>query len=238
MSRVAIDDRGCRGCELCIDECPCGVFEAKPVGDGRRVRAVRPQDCMGCFSCFHLCPSQCIQIEDVELQRPFHRFDENVNLVERFLQGDAAATPALTVEDWQKALQDVSSTLLSLVDAIAENVGRATTAVGRQAGRAAASHLPETRDAQATFEILEGLREWFRDCFVFQYELSGRDIQLTFSDCVIGSIVGEQVGEALLCHMFHDYLAGLLGAYFGGRYRHEFGVAGTLCKIQFFGFQQ
>jgi len=237
MSSVIIENKGCRGCSLCVDNCPVAVFEAELLpGGGQSAQVVRGEDCMGCFACYHLCPSQCIQITDVELQRPFYRVEENVNFVDRFLQTGTTTTASLGVDDWEDAYRDVSSTLVALADAIVENVGRAVTAVGRQAGKVAASHFPEIYEERDLNGVLGRLEERFRDCFSFQYELHGDDIHFTFTDCALNRIVreqtGEQVGDALLCRLFHDYLAGLAGAYSGGRYRYKVPAAGTRCEVQ------
>lgn len=75
MPTVTINDKGCRGCSMCIDECPVLVFDrvekSKTSGSGTVAKVSRSDDCMGCFACYYSCPSQCIQISDVEIQRPF-----------------------------------------------------------------------------------------------------------------------------------------------------------------------
>lgn len=237
MPTVEIQDKGCRGCSLCVDRCPVGVFEAvKHPGGGQSAQVARGADCMGCFACYHLCPSQCIRIGDVELQRPFYRVAENVAFVERFVHA-GTTTASLTPADWDEAYRDVSSTLVALSGAIVENVGRAVNAVGRQAGKVAASHFPEIYEEPDLDGVLRRLQERFHGCFPFQYALQGEDIHFTFDHCALCRIVQtetqEQVGEALLCKLFHDYLAGLAGAYTGGRYRYAVPQAGARCEVHF-----
>ena len=237
MTMVTIEDKGCRGCSLCVDECPVSVFEAelKPEG-GQSAQVVRSEDCVGCFACYHLCPSQCIQITDVELQRPFYRVEENVNFVDRFLQA-GATTGSLQTSDWEEAYRDVSTTLVALAEAIVENVGRAVTAVGVQSGRVAASHFPEIYEEQDLDGVLGRIQERFQGSFSFEYELHGEDIHFTFTNCVLNQVVAqetrEKVGDALLCRLFHDYLAGLASAYSGGRYRYKVPEAGARCEVLF-----
>jgi hypothetical protein len=191
---------------------------------------------VGCFACYHLCPSQCIAITDVVLQRPFYRVDENVNFVNRFLQA-GTTTASLQVSDWEEAYRDVSTTLVALAEAIVENVGRAVTALGVQAGKVAASHFPEIYEERDLDGVLRRLQERFQDCFSFQYELHGEDIHFTFTNCVLHRVVQqetrEKVGDALLCKLFHDYLAGLASAYSGGRYRYQVPEAGARCEVRF-----
>lgn len=241
MPLVTIEDKGCRGCSLCVDKCPVSVFEAemRPAG-GQSAHVVHSEDCMGCFACYHLCPSQCIQITDAELQRPFYRVEENVNFVERFLQ-TGTTTGSLQASDWDEAYRDVSTTLVALAEAIVENVGRAVNAVGRQAGKVAASHFPEIYEEQELDGVLGRLRERFQDCFSFEYEIHGEDIHFTFTNCALNQIVAqetrEKVGDAVLCRLFHDYLAGLAGAYSGGRYRYTVPTAGAQCEVRFAKFR-
>jgi len=237
MTTVTIEDKGCRGCSLCVDECPVTVFEAKPRPEGgQSAQVARSEDCVGCFACYHLCPSQCIKISDVELQRPFYRVAENVKFVDRFLQV-GTTTASLQASDWEEAYRDVSTTLVALADAISENVGRAVAAVGIQAGKVAASHFPEIYEERDLDGVLRRLQERFQDCFSFQYELHEEDIHFTFTNCVLNQVVQqetrEKVGDALLCRLFHDYLAGLAAAYSGGRYRYEGPEAGARCQVRF-----
>ena len=42
---------------------------------------------------------------------------------------------------------------------------------------------------------------------------------------------GQQPGEAVLCEIFHEYLAGLLTAYAGKTLRHELVAAGSTCSL-------
>jgi NAD-dependent dihydropyrimidine dehydrogenase PreA subunit len=220
-----------------VDECPVSVFEARPRAEGgQSAQVVRSEDCVGCFVCYHLCPSQCIGIADVDLQRPFYRVEENVNFVDRFLQV-GTTTAGLQASDWEEAYRDVSTTLVALAEAIVENVGRAVTAVGVKAGKVAASHFPEIYEEQDLDGVLKRLQERFQDCFSFQYELDGDDIRFTFNNCALCQIVqqetGEKVGDALLCRLFHDYLSGLAAAYTGSRYRYEVPEAGARCQVRF-----
>ncbi|VFN00768.1 MAG: 4Fe-4S dicluster domain-containing protein [Candidatus Kentron sp. G] len=66
MSHVTIDEKGCRGCSLCVDNCPVQVFERTPIARKPTQRAVarviRSADCMGCFACYYLCPSQLLRL--------------------------------------------------------------------------------------------------------------------------------------------------------------------------------
>jgi NAD-dependent dihydropyrimidine dehydrogenase PreA subunit len=120
---------------MCVDLCPVDVFE---YDDQQDVAVVaRQQDCIGCLSCSYMCPSQCVDVGDVEMMRPFHRIPSHVSLAERLLQA-AAPGAVLTTEDHEEASSDVAARLLALADAIVEIMGRGYKPVGRRAGAAAA----------------------------------------------------------------------------------------------------
>lgn len=232
MPEVKIENRGCRGCTMCVDICPCEVFD---YDQGAELASVaRGVDCIGCYSCFYACPSQCIEIADSHLQRPFYRIEQNVALVERFLQAKTA-TRTLTAEDWQEAEGDVSSTLFALSRAILEMMGRGTKALGRKSGAVAAAHLPEIYEEKDLDGVLRRLQERFRGCFSFEFQRAGEEVDFTFHPCVIGQFVsktGDKVGEAVTCQLFHEYLAGLVGAYAGVNYRYQLPKVGESCVMR------
>lgn len=234
MPTVTIDEKGCRSCTLCIDICPVEVFDLD--AETELALAPREVDCIGCLSCFYLCPSQCIQIGDVELQRPFHRIEHNVAFVERFLN-EPTAIRSLTAQDWEEALRDLEVTMVSLGRATEEMLGRGTRALGRKSGLLASAHMPEVYEDVALDRVLAALQQRFRHSFDFDFELpDGQDqLALAFHPCGLLSLVegaGETPGEAVLCQLFHGYLAGLLGAHTGSNYKHELTRSGSDCQIK------
>ncbi len=233
MPKVKIEDRGCRGCTLCVDLCPVQVFEFDAKDNLATV--TRQDDCIGCLSCFYACPAQCVEVSDVELMRPFHRIEENVALVERFLQAKSA-TKSLTPEDCEEAHRDVAARLAALAGAVTETMGRGQKAVGRKAGALAAAHLPEMYEGKGLEEVLKRMQERFRSSFDFEYALSGTAVQLTFKPCglfrVVSEATKEKVGEAVLCQLFHEYWAGLLGSFCDARYKYEVPQVGASCVMK------
>ncbi len=238
MAVVKIDKNGCRGCSLCVDDCPGNVFDSEgdPAKAARFAKVSRGDDCMGCFACYYLCPSQCIEISDVEMQRPFYRIEENVAFVEGFLQAPAM-TETMTPDDWNEAHKDVSMTLVSLSQAIHSTMGQGMRALGRHAGARAAPHFPEIYEERTLEGRLQRLQERFRHSFNFDYKTDGEDLEFTFSPCGLATVVEEEakekIGDAVLCHLFHDYLAGLVSAYSGITYRHEVLRTGDSCVVRF-----
>ncbi len=232
MAVVTIVERGCRGCTLCVDTCPVDVFELDQAESLARV--ARPEDCIGCLSCDYVCPSGCIEVGDVEVLRPFHRISNHVALLERFLQVPPAAW-VLTPEDLAEAEKDVAARLIALADAVVEIMGRGHKAVGRRAGAVAAAHMPEMYESAGLEQVLPALERQLGEAFALRFEGGDHGIDARFSPCGLCQVVtdaGQRPGEAVLCEIFHEYLAGLLTAYAGARVRHELLEAGSTCSLR------
>lgn len=221
MGTVQIEERGCRGCSLCVEICPVDVFEKGQTDPVPKI--VSAADCMGCFSCVYICPSRCIAVDDVQLQRPFYRSEENMALVEKFLQSSNTMA-MLTEKDWDEACRDVSMTLVSLSKAILALMGRGTRAIGRKSGSITAAHLPEIYEEKDLNGILRRLQDRLRHFFDFDCRMDNDDIELRFMPCPLSQVAekaGDKIGDAVVCQLFHDYMAGLIGAYAGVNYRFK-----------------
>jgi len=66
---IIIDGNVCKGCHICIDQCPKDVLE---VSQSRSTKgylmpvASRIEDCIGCMLCEIICPDLAITVEGVE----------------------------------------------------------------------------------------------------------------------------------------------------------------------------
>ncbi|HWR58925.1 MAG TPA: ferredoxin family protein [Thermodesulfovibrionales bacterium] len=232
MVNVTIIDKGCRGCTLCVDTCPVNVFDYDAGKDLAKV--ARQEDCIGCLSCYYECPSQCIEVSDIERMRPFHRIEEHAALIEKFLQ-EKAAGRAIKAEDLEEARKDVSARLVALTNTIVEVLGTGYKAVGRRAGALAAAHLPEVYEEKGLDYVLGGMQRLFHQAFQFDFKVSGEAVSMEFHPCGLCRIVeqaGWKVGEAVLCQVFHEFWAGLLTAYIGTSYRYELPMIGATCKME------
>jgi len=234
MPKVAIEERGCRGCSRCIDVCPTQVFAADPATGIARV--ARQEDCIGCASCAYVCPSRCLTVSDYVEQRPFHRIEANVALVERFLQR-RSASQALADADYDVAIRDASVRLEAMAAAAAATLGRGQKAAGRKAGQLMAEHLPEMHEAATLEEALGSIQRRLAGAFDFepQVELSGQVVNLRFSHCSLAPVVqthGGAVGSAALCSLFHEYWGGLVGAFNKKRYLVEVQASGDRCLLR------
>jgi NAD-dependent dihydropyrimidine dehydrogenase PreA subunit len=215
MPQVTIDEKGCRDCALCVEICPTEVFSR----DERRelAQVTKPEDCIGCTS--------CLTVSDYTPQRPFYRIEENAALVARFLQ-DKPLSVELSPADYQEALGDVHVRLKALGDAVLETMGRGQRAVGRAAGALAAAHVPEMYEESTLADVLERMKKRFSGSFDFEATSTadGGEVTLRFPSCAFRSAVtsqGDKIGAAVLCSLFHEYWAGLLGAFTHRNYSVE-----------------
>ncbi len=62
MPKPIVDKKKCKGHFLCIDVCPVNVFDKDE--KAKKVKVVRPDDCIGCRACEAQCPESAVKIED------------------------------------------------------------------------------------------------------------------------------------------------------------------------------
>ncbi|MBI5545912.1 MAG: ferredoxin family protein [Deltaproteobacteria bacterium] len=232
MPKVKLEEKGCRGCTLCVDTCPVEVFQQN--ASDAIPRVVAEENCIGCLSCYYVCPSQCIAVEEYTQLLPLHRVEENVAVVERFLQ-EKTATTTMSEAQCAAASKDVSLRLNALAQSIADCMGRGQNVVGRKAGTLAAAHLPEMYEGKDVEQVLKQMQRRFKDSFDFDYRLNPEGVDLTFHPCGMKAVVeslGQKVGEAPLCGLFHEYWAGLLGAFSSKKCQCKVPSAGDKCEMK------
>lgn len=69
MTKIDMDYLFCKGCGICIAECPRKVFERSKERNSSGMalpEAVRENDCVACRRCEIMCPEQVINIIEVE----------------------------------------------------------------------------------------------------------------------------------------------------------------------------
>jgi hypothetical protein len=138
---------------------------------------------------------------------------------------------ALAKDEWEGAIRDVAVRLTGLTDSITETMGRGQKAVGRKAGKLAAEHLPEMYEGHTLPEVLSRLKHRFMGAFDFASDVSadGSTVTIRFERCALRhacSAGATEPGKALVCSLFHEYWAGLVGA-FGDR---NFSVAADVSR--------
>ena len=80
---IAIHERACRGCELCVDICPTKVFSFNQ--EKRLCEVDHAEDCIACLSCGYICPSHAITHSGHHVVKNFYRDSEFCARVGRFL---------------------------------------------------------------------------------------------------------------------------------------------------------
>ncbi len=69
MNRITVDEKYCKGCHLCIDQCEKGVLA---VSNNRNAKgyltpeAVDSDKCIRCLRCELICPDMAIEVEESE----------------------------------------------------------------------------------------------------------------------------------------------------------------------------
>ncbi len=63
---VDINQERCKGCDLCVVECPVSVLKLQPKEVNNRgyhyAYAADPERCIGCAACATVCPDGCITV--------------------------------------------------------------------------------------------------------------------------------------------------------------------------------
>lgn len=66
MAKLTIAEDTCKGCGLCIDNCPKGIMELSGKINTKGYHPVQCTDmekCTGCASCARMCPDCAIKVE-------------------------------------------------------------------------------------------------------------------------------------------------------------------------------
>ncbi len=61
---IKFNPRGCKGCWLCIDQCPVHVIGKVRFLFHRHAIILRPDACIGCGQCVKTCPKNCFSSAD------------------------------------------------------------------------------------------------------------------------------------------------------------------------------
>lgn len=83
MLEMTINDKACRGCQLCLDVCPTSCFSYDP--ETRKAAVAIVENCIGCLTCAFICPSGAISHSNYHAVKNFYRNIEFSRRMEKFL---------------------------------------------------------------------------------------------------------------------------------------------------------
>ena len=65
MSKLSIDRKRCKGCGICIRECPKKAisFGEELNEKGYKTVIIDDEKCVGCGVCYHMCPDCVLELE-------------------------------------------------------------------------------------------------------------------------------------------------------------------------------
>ncbi|MDR2520357.1 MAG: 4Fe-4S dicluster domain-containing protein [Bacteroidales bacterium OttesenSCG-928-I14] len=69
QGRIFIDIERCKGCGLCILECPLKILVLDRKINTKSyeyVQITKPNECIGCANCGYVCPDNCITVYKIK----------------------------------------------------------------------------------------------------------------------------------------------------------------------------
>ncbi|MFB6082041.1 MAG: ferredoxin family protein [Halanaeroarchaeum sp.] len=62
---ISVDTTLCKGCEICVAQCPTDVYEMQGTGPNSRPVPTDAEACIDCSKCELLCPDFALEVESV-----------------------------------------------------------------------------------------------------------------------------------------------------------------------------
>jgi ferredoxin len=85
MIEMYIDEKSCRGCELCIEICPTDVIVSGFFNDVKIAIVDKVEDCIACLSCSFKCPSNAIEHRNHHIVQNFYRDIRFIEKLRKFI---------------------------------------------------------------------------------------------------------------------------------------------------------
>lgn len=220
MITIAIDEKACVSCSLCVEICVPEVFafnEEKGLPE-----VAKPKECFGCLACSEICPADAIFHEGVELQECYYQDPYALRLAARLTTNpkNQPLTPT-EKEKIEAATRDLGVRLHSVAAVFKQTLGAGLPAVGTLAGRTLAGQLPRYHQPRARDEALELARRQFSPGWDLYFETNGDSLTVNVGNCFVREVCAREGlplgGE--LCVLFYNYLAGYLSRMVGVRPR-------------------
>jgi len=212
MVTIAVNEKACVGCSLCVDICVTKVFS---FDEAKQVPTVsQPKECFGCLSCSEICPADAIRHEGVPQTECFYHDPEALDVVMKTAgEGWTAPLTPATPDMQNRAMRDLGIRLLSVATVFKQTLGNSLPAVGTIAGRTLAGQLPRYRVPKDLAEALVLAKEQFAPAWDLTFRQNAPD-QLTVevSTCFVRDLCAQEKLEigGELCILFYNYLAGYL----------------------------
>ncbi len=83
MVKITVNEKACRGCQMCVDVCPLDVFAFDEQAFVAKVD--KPENCFACLSCNYRCPSGAIGQSDYPVAKNFYHDLAFSRQLEKFL---------------------------------------------------------------------------------------------------------------------------------------------------------
>jgi len=231
MIEIAIDEKACVGCTLCVEYCQTGVFS---FNDEKSVAEVaKPKECFGCLGCAEICPATAIDHKGVTLSEAYYHDPYALQLASGLL-ADSWQMPNIPQDkqQWERALADLGVRLLSVAAVFRQTLGSGLPAVGTLAGRTLAGQLPRYQACHSIAEALQLAREQFAPAWEINPEPEGADkLTIEVKGCFIRDLCAREnipLGEEL-CTLFLYYLSGYIGKMGNARLRLVNADRGATC---------
>jgi NAD-dependent dihydropyrimidine dehydrogenase PreA subunit len=208
--QVQIDEKACRGCEICIDACPTQVFA---FDQAKRLPEVKkPTSCFGCLACAEQCPANAIQHQGVPQVINFYHDPYALALASK-LTGNGPAVAQADAAAVKKGIDDLGVRLLSLAAVLKATLSSGLPAVGTFAGRTLAAQLPRYQPPKTTEEVFELAKRQFAPAWDLEFKPEGDTLHIGIKTCFLRELCAKQQIElgGDLCTLFFNYLAGYLG---------------------------
>ncbi|MBI5014174.1 MAG: 4Fe-4S binding protein [Deltaproteobacteria bacterium] len=213
MISVAVDEKACVGCTLCVEACPTQVFG---FDDAREVAVVeKAQECFGCLSCAEICPATALRHEGLTRSPCFHHDPYALNLAGRLVtDGPLPFNVMADPKARKQALDDLSVRLLSVAVVLKDIVGTGLAPVGLMAGRSLATQLPRYQPPKDLDGALALAKAEFSPAWDLSFTARGDGgLGIEVGSCAVRELCSLEnlpLGGAL-CVLFYNYLAGYLG---------------------------
>jgi ferredoxin len=221
MIEIAIDEKACVSCGLCIEACPTSVFTFDDAQDLPQV--AKAAECFGCLSCSEICPSDAIQHDQLPTSRCFYHDPYAVDVARKL---STRGGPLFEIIDddpgREGAMGDLVVRLLSVAVVLKDIMGTGLAPVGLMAGRALATQLPRYQPPRNLEEALDLAQREFSPAWQLDFQLGADDtLAVEVGECFVRDVCtkgGMDMGGEL-CVLFYNYLAGYLSKMAGTRLR-------------------